>query len=357
MTTALTTAARARLVALLPSAYGADLTDDDIGAVVESRKLDSFILAMQSETGRKGWAHDFRWAAGLCTATWREEALWNGLSLLARGTHGRTHLMYAAYAGDVARIHWLLKRGAALRLTELPDTSGSYDYSSDGGGRAAIHWAAAGGHVPAIEALLNAGAEVDMMTSGRQHPWRRDVKFTPLMYACEALHVDAVRFLLLAGANPRGTYAHSTPLEHAIRAGDIELTRFLLAAMPDMPDPLQAVVASDSVALIRELAAAGADVSACGTAPNAETPLCSAVRSGSLNAIRELFALGADVNTANAHGRTALHVAAGHDRLDLVELLLAAGADQSATDNVGRTAQMCLSRKLRPLWPAVALHV
>ena len=62
--------------------------------------LDALFIAFQSEKGRAGFAHDLRWCAGLCTATWNEEALWNGLVHVRRGKQKRTHLIFAAQRGD-----------------------------------------------------------------------------------------------------------------------------------------------------------------------------------------------------------------------------------------------------------------
>jgi hypothetical protein len=47
--------------------------------------LDAIFIAFQSEKGRAGFAEDLRWCAGLCRATWREEALWNGMVHVRRG--------------------------------------------------------------------------------------------------------------------------------------------------------------------------------------------------------------------------------------------------------------------------------
>ena len=68
--------------------------------------LDALFIAMQSEKGRAGFAEDLRWCAGLCRATWHEEALWNGMVHVRRGKRKNTHLIYAAQYGDVERVRW-----------------------------------------------------------------------------------------------------------------------------------------------------------------------------------------------------------------------------------------------------------
>ncbi|KAF5306031.1 hypothetical protein FQR65_LT00746 [Abscondita terminalis] len=61
------------------------------------------------------------------------------------------------------------------------------------------------------------------------------------------------------------------------------------------------------------------------------------------NVVRRLFQL-ADVNIrAKQHGQTALMLAVSHGRLDMVRLLLEAGADINIQDEDGSTALMCAS--------------
>lgn len=59
------------------------------------------------------------------------------------------------------------------------------------------------------------------------------------------------------------------------------------------------------------------------------------------NVVRRLFSL-ADVNIrAKQHGQTALMLAVSHGRLDMVSMLLEAGADINIQDEDGSTALMC----------------
>ncbi|KAF5276654.1 hypothetical protein FQA39_LY06458 [Lamprigera yunnana] len=61
------------------------------------------------------------------------------------------------------------------------------------------------------------------------------------------------------------------------------------------------------------------------------------------NVVRRLFQL-ADVNIrAKQHGQTALMLAVSHGRLDMVQMLLEAGADINIQDEDGSTALMCAS--------------
>ena len=63
-----------------------------------------------------------------------------------------------------------------------------------------------------------------------------------------------------------------------------------------------------------------------------DAPLIDAVRQGDAAAVRAALDEGLDVDTRQPDGATALHWAARLDRLDLAQLLLAAGADPTAAN-------------------------
>jgi hypothetical protein len=110
---------------------------------------------------QNGYGHEVDPFVGLCRETWGEEALFDALKDLPHGEErlrsaeeaaaqglpefdpygkGLTRLMYAAQKGDVARVEWLLRRGAKL---EMKDAEGS----------TALHWAALTGHLNIVKLL------------------------------------------------------------------------------------------------------------------------------------------------------------------------------------------------------------
>src|SRR5690606_22240814 len=94
---------------------------------------------------------------------------------------GETALMTAARTGDVETLEALLAAGADVNVRE------------SWRGQTALMWAAAENNAPAVRALLAAGAERDAVSSGGE--------FTALKFAVRAGAIDATRALLDAGAN------------------------------------------------------------------------------------------------------------------------------------------------------------
>jgi hypothetical protein len=171
--------------------------------------LDALNIAFQSERGRKGYAEDLRWAAGLCATTWREEQLWNGLVHVRCGEKKRTHLMYAAKKGSVARVRWLLERCAP---TELKDVDGN----------TALSIASQLGHVDVVRLLLAFRADVNSL--------RNDGR-TPVHFAAQMNDTETLRALIDAGANIEGASREiDSPLLIAANRGLPAVARLLIAA-------------------------------------------------------------------------------------------------------------------------------
>ncbi|MCA9791215.1 MAG: ankyrin repeat domain-containing protein [Candidatus Eremiobacteraeota bacterium] len=111
------------------------------------------------------------------------------------------------------------------------------------------------GEFEAVEALLRAGAKLDLPTAaatGRAEALRQalpkastDERHRALALACQHGQVEAARLLLEAGEdpnrfNPEGCHAHSTPLHQAVSYGHGEIVELLLAhgASLNTPDKL-----------------------------------------------------------------------------------------------------------------------
>ena len=164
-------------------------------------------------TAENGYGRDVEPFLALCRETWGEERLWDAVKDLPHGAvklkkpdgtplwelnekgvevrkdgkrvqaidpYGkkRTRLMYAAQAGNVARLRWLIARGARLELKAWQ-------------GQTALYWASWEGRVEVVRELLARGAVVNAA---------RNNGATPLYIASEKDHLDVVRELLARGA-------------------------------------------------------------------------------------------------------------------------------------------------------------
>ncbi len=111
-----------------------------------------------------------------------------------------------------------------------------------------IFSAIAGGDIEALRLALNAGCDPDaplpqpaptvlrerFPTGPLEYYLRREVGFTPLMFAAALGDERAVRFLLAAGADPhqRSRTSRTFPLYLAARAGNVELMKLLMGITP-----------------------------------------------------------------------------------------------------------------------------
>jgi ankyrin repeat protein len=169
-----------------------------------------------------------------------------------------------------------------------------------GASDATVADAARMGDTAAVKTLLKGGADVNAAQGDGM---------TALHWAAQKGDPELVGMLLAAGANVRATtrLGGYTPMHLASQAGHARVVAVLLAA----------------------------GVSADGATATGASPLMLAARSGSVETATRLIENGVKVNAKEStHGQTALMVAAGLDRADLVKLLLARGADATLASSV-----------------------
>ena len=192
----------------------------------------------------------------------------------------------------------------------------------------AVVVAAYRGHEAVVEALLEAGASAKVGPGGEDHTLATVCKGSPMP--------GTVRRLAEAGADVNGPYRSMTApaLCQAANRGDVAMMGLLveLGAEVDPSDRRSAIWFAANGEVVRWLAAGGASMQDDG-ALLYET----LVEYGCLDAFRALVELGADVNQPEGLGAMVpLHhvvqVEEEQEAVELVHLLLAAGADIRAED-------------------------
>jgi uncharacterized protein len=136
--------------------------------------------------------------------------------------------------------------------------------------------------------------------------------------------------------------ARSHWLVDAVKAGNVEIAKVLLAAGgdPDAPDstgacPLDYAAFDNRPDLARLLLEYNAHIN---VEMGGSTPLDLAVARGNLEAAKLLIDNGGDVRRVYPSGRTPLHIAALKGNTEMVKLLIDRGADVDKRDAVGMSS-------------------
>jgi ankyrin repeat protein len=205
--------------------------------------------------------------------------------------------------------------------------------------------AAIGNHLELVEILIDNGAIVGMHMAVLQKDIhavgnfladqpslvnsRRNRGMTPLHLSAMSGQLDMTDFLLNHGANINFfTPASETPLYQAIKFNNVALVEFMIDKGADinLSFGLQTAVLQNNADMIQSLIRKGADINYQNSRMNA--PLHLAAWKGYVEVVELLLASGAQVNikTSN-YSKMPLHYAAEEGHLDVAKLLIGYNAD------------------------------
>jgi uncharacterized protein len=272
--------------------------------------------------------------------------------LLAAGANtSAAPLLLVPPPGDVGLIEALISNGAQVD-------------AQDAEGNSLLLRAAELGYYQAIEPLLQAGATVDLTNA---EGW------TPLLAAAAAGHSDIIRLLLRAGADPnRVTQEGDNALHLAAIEGHDAAIATLGTTEPNLPNqlgdtPLLLAALQGHRAAVEKLlprinlklhqqgeksiAVAGLAkhyevaelLLTAGVNPNVlvyqeQSLLMVAVKRDNAGLVRHLVEAKVDLDYQDKTGATALMWAANQRRVEIVKILLQAGADPQLKNQGGLTA-------------------
>jgi len=239
----------------------------------------------------------------------------NGADVEARNCAGHSCTMFAIGAGlKVDTVEKAKQAALHFEVLQLLLDEGAPVNAATGYGLTALMLACASGRLDVIGLLLDRGANARART---------DIGLTPLVMAADKGHASAVRRLLAAAAEPDARYGQGkTPLMSASALAHTGAVEALLEARADV----NAVSDEGQCALLYAVERGLKDGLVC---PN-EGAVAAKRDAGAT--VQALLNAAADPNLPSRAGRTPLHVACTGGSVDMVEMLIAAGADFAACD-------------------------
>jgi ankyrin repeat protein len=242
------------------------------------------------------------------------------LKLVSRATANRAAvdgtpaLLWAAHNGDAALVRALIAAGADVKATNAFGTT-------------AIREASMVGSTETIRALLDAGADADSPS---------DQGMTNLMLVARTANLEAAKLLLDRGAkvNAVETEENQSALMWAAEHSQPEMVRLLLSRGAD---PNLHAKAHDYDVRVSAEPRVRYDPT------GGQTALIYAARAGCVGCAKALVEGGAKIDDRDPDGVTALIVATLNAHFDVAAYLVKAGADVNRWDWWGRT----------PLWATV----
>ncbi|KAL4875539.1 ankyrin repeat-containing domain protein [Aspergillus karnatakaensis] len=190
----------------------------------------------------------------------------------------------------------------------------------------------------ALLALIDAGADLDVLTRGQRHPSE-----SLLQHAAKAGYSALVHVLIFPDAT-LDVNNRDQAMKFAAKHGHKHIVTLLLSQNADLKatddrgrTPLHWAAANRRDEVVKMLLANGAPLESADM--YGDTPLQTAIRKRRRKAVDRLIQQGANVNHQNKQGRTPLSLAAGLAMCKglMASALIAAGANLDTPDANGRT--------------------
>lgn len=251
------------------------------------------------------------------------------------GTNSRP-LIVAIDEENVAEIEALLKTGI-----DPNDFAGTY--------YAAVHMAASKGNIRIMQALLAAGADINLPN---KHPQRETPLFNPIHLGS----VQMARFMIEKGANVNARTSHGYSVLHAAansHENSLKIVRLLVkhgadvnAAAKNETTVLRSAAIASNSEVVEFLLKSGAN-------PEAQTAgstvISQAIANDDEETVKVLLKYRVSLTNRKPHdGFAPLHDAAYYGNMTIVKMLLAAGANPSFPTTNGKLADEIAENKGHP---------
>lgn len=268
----------------------------------------------------------------------RRTVIWSSIILVGlchlASCSRKGDIWHAAQNGDIAGLKEIVLRAEGDRSVLLVDDKGNTP----------LHYAAEHGHLDAVTFLIENGADqetrnvegktaLDLAMQRRNHGIARVMRVYRLCQAAQDGDVVLITKLLAEGVSAEGTTSDGLrPIHYAAMYGQTDAIRCLV----DEGVEIDALHVFDwAVFLCREL-----DFKHPVSDPHGATALMEAVRGKHSEAVALLLDSGAEIDKRNLYGETAIFVAVQVNSGEMVDLLRRYRADINAQDRVGNTPLM-----------------